>query len=70
MSFADDVNEPTELDKRRAARDPRTVAGPFDAQDRAARASGLDWHAWARRTLEEAATRAPMRLVGADRGRR
>jgi hypothetical protein len=57
---------------------PRVLAGPYDAQDAAARAAGLPWHEWAQRALEaaargalEASTGEPRvrRLVGAERGR-
>lgn len=48
MSFDDDCRE---LEPRA---DPRVIAGPFDAQDAAARSSGLEWHAWARNALEHA----------------
>jgi hypothetical protein len=57
---------------------PRVLAGPYAAQDAAARAAGLPWHDWAQRALEEAARGAlgasageprVRRLVGAERGR-
>ncbi len=55
---------------------PRFVAGPFDAQEAAARAAGLAWSEWARQELERAAAgriaaapAKPGRLVGAESGR-
>jgi hypothetical protein len=68
-----------ELDAEPPSRSvPRVLAGPYDAQDAAARAAGLPWHQWCQNTLEaaaraalEASTGEPRvrRLVGAERGR-
>ena len=74
MSFDDEVREPPSSSWAL----PRFVAGPFDAQDAAARAAGLSWSEWARQELERAAAGSidaapampviPRRLAGAARG--